>query len=315
MYQGVYDDFWLQLESAVKEQWRNCMVDRKDTRSKNALSYLKRHSKEKHEQWVTDVSDALCVGHELYPTCPLELQLQKKKAFAPPVPGRCASQHDLAIANDFGYTFIAENRDCRSQTAQKKAFDRDEEQGARESTHSENMDLKRECTSTCVEPKCGNKRFTSDLIYPTRQFSVANRDTLRGNGLVANVNINADSFVLPYTGDILTGAQARRRQEDQRASGDGHFYLVMVDADVYIDAKTHGNLSRFMNHSCQPNCVSFRWMVNGNMCLGLVAKNTVAAGTELTFDYRLPLHEKWDFVCECGSEACRQPGDAVDRAP
>ncbi|KAH1028136.1 hypothetical protein HUJ05_001527 [Dendroctonus ponderosae] len=36
--------------------------------------------------------------------------------------------------------------------------------------------------------------------------------------------------------------------------------------------KTQGNLSRFMNHSCDPNCVTQKWTVLGETRVGLFAK-------------------------------------------
>jgi SET domain-containing protein len=38
-----------------------------------------------------------------------------------------------------------------------------------------------------------------------------------------------------------------------------------------IDAGPKGNLSRYMNHSCDPNCETQRWHVNGDVRIGLFA--------------------------------------------
>lgn len=45
-----------------------------------------------------------------------------------------------------------------------------------------------------------------------------------------------------------------------------------------IDAGPKGNLSRFMNHSCQPNCVTQKWNVNGDLRIGLFAVQDIAMG-------------------------------------
>lgn len=45
-----------------------------------------------------------------------------------------------------------------------------------------------------------------------------------------------------------------------------------------IDAGPKGNYSRFMNHSCQPNCEAQKWNVNGDIRIGLFAIDNIAAG-------------------------------------
>ncbi len=45
-----------------------------------------------------------------------------------------------------------------------------------------------------------------------------------------------------------------------------------------IDAGPKGNLSRFMNHSCSPNCETQKWTINGNVRIGLFTLCDVAAG-------------------------------------
>jgi len=45
-----------------------------------------------------------------------------------------------------------------------------------------------------------------------------------------------------------------------------------------IDAGPKGNYSRFMNHSCQPNCETQKWNVNGDVRIGLFALVDIVAG-------------------------------------
>ncbi len=48
--------------------------------------------------------------------------------------------------------------------------------------------------------------------------------------------------------------------------------------DRVIDAGPKGNLSRFMNHSCSPNCETQKWTINGNVRIGLFTLCDVGAG-------------------------------------
>ena len=44
----------------------------------------------------------------------------------------------------------------------------------------------------------------------------------------------------------------RNRLENK--SGEQNYYYMVMDSNRVIDAGPKGNLARFMNHSCQPNC-------------------------------------------------------------
>lgn len=46
-----------------------------------------------------------------------------------------------------------------------------------------------------------------------------------------------------------------------------------------------GALGRFINHSCEPNCETQKWVVRGELAIGLFAMQDIPAGVELTFDY------------------------------
>ena len=71
-----------------------------------------------------------------------------------------------------------------------------------------------------------------------------------------------------------------------------------------IDAGPKGNLSRYMNHSCDPNCKTEMWMVNCDVRVGLFAINDIPAGAELTFNYNFDCLSNEKTVCRCGSKNC-----------
>lgn len=60
---------------------------------------------------------------------------------------------------------------------------------------------------------------------------------------------------------------------------------------------------RFMNHSCQPNCETQKWTVNGDTRVGLFALHDIPANTELVFNYNLEsIGDK--KPCMCGAPNC-----------
>ena len=71
-----------------------------------------------------------------------------------------------------------------------------------------------------------------------------------------------------------------------------------------IDAGPKGNLSRFMNHCCNPNCDTHKWTVNGDTRVGLFANQDIAAGAELTFNYNLDCLGNEKKKCHCGATNC-----------
>ncbi|XP_048220851.1 histone-lysine N-methyltransferase NSD2 isoform X2 [Perognathus longimembris pacificus] len=91
-----------------------------------------------------------------------------------------------------------------------------------------------------------------------------------------------------------------------RTDGKGWGLVAKRDIrkDRIIDAGPKGNYSRFMNHSCQPNCETLKWTVNGDTRVGLFAVCDIPAGTELTFNYNLDCLGNEKTVCRCGASNC-----------
>jgi SET domain-containing protein len=59
------------------------------------------------------------------------------------------------------------------------------------------------------------------------------------------------------------------RQKEYAFKGQKHFYFMTLNGNEVIDAGAKGNLGRFINHSCEPNCRTEKWMVNGEICVGI----------------------------------------------
>jgi SET domain-containing protein len=118
--------------------------------------------------------------------------------------------------------------------------------------------------------------------------------------------ISAGETVAEYTGEVITWEEALRRHPHDPKDPHHTFYFHLECGNV-IDARTHGNSSRWINHSCNPNCVSDE--VQGRVFIRVL--RDVQPGQELFYDYRLVIDGKYtaklkrDYVCLCGAEACR----------
>ena len=89
-----------------------------------------------------------------------------------------------------------------------------------------------------------------------------------------------------------------------RFLGISNYYQINLDRERMIDSGRAGNLSRFMNHSCEPNCYTEIWEVNGDLRIGLFAKKIIETNTELTFDYQLTQAGTHKTKCLCGAASC-----------
>ena len=72
-----------------------------------------------------------------------------------------------------------------------------------------------------------------------------------------------------------------------------------------IDACRKGGLGRFVNHSCDPNAETQKWLVRGELAIGLFALRDIPAGSEITFDYNFERYGDKPLRCLCGTPACR----------
>jgi hypothetical protein len=84
-----------------------------------------------------------------------------------------------------------------------------------------------------------------------------------------------------------------------------HLYAMQLNAKTYLDSRTKGAIGRFINHSCEPNCIIEIWSNNGVLHVGIFTIKEVAAGAELSFDYQWPPSKRPPTVCNCGTPTCR----------
>jgi SET domain-containing protein len=58
---------------------------------------------------------------------------------------------------------------------------------------------------------------------------------------------------MEYVGEVLDPRQFRKRAKKFAKEDVKHFYFMALSAEYCIDASHKGNISRFINHSCDPN--------------------------------------------------------------
>lgn len=60
----------------------------------------------------------------------------------------------------------------------------------------------------------------------------------------------------------------------------------MLETNKIVDARIYGGMSRFCNHSCEPNCTTEKWMVNGELRAAVIAIKNIKPGDPVTFNYQ-----------------------------
>uniref|UniRef100_A0A669D7Z4 Nuclear receptor binding SET domain protein 2 n=1 Tax=Oreochromis niloticus TaxID=8128 RepID=A0A669D7Z4_ORENI len=148
--------------------------------------------------------------------------------------------------------------------------------------------------------RCCNQDFTKRLYPETKIIKTPGK----GWGLICLRDIKKGEFVNEYIGELIDEEECRARIKYAHENNITDFYMLTIDKDRIIDAGPKGNYSRFMNHSCQPNCETQKWTVNGDTRVGLFAVCDIPAGTELTFNYNLDCLGNEKTVCRCGAPNC-----------
>lgn len=133
---------------------------------------------------------------------------------------------------------------------------------------------------------------------------------IAGFGLFATRKFNCGELIIEYCGELLPSEEmVNRRDQLYQLLGARYrktCYLFRMDDGPVLDATMKGNLSRFINHSCEPNSRSRTVRLKGkNLKLCLFALKDIEPDQEIVFNYRFPVDDGEKLPCNCGSSKCR----------
>lgn len=124
---------------------------------------------------------------------------------------------------------------------------------------------------------------------------VKRSSSIDATGCYTTAPIENGTFVVEYTGDLLTIEEA----DEKYAEAEKTYLFGLQDGKHVIDGK---NIAAFINHSCEPNCEADE--IDGHVWI--IALRDIKAGEELTYDYNLYDGEEGDLAsCRCGARNCR----------
>lgn len=108
---------------------------------------------------------------------------------------------------------------------------------------------------------------------------IRKRSALHGRGVFAAEAINKNTRIIDYSGELITNRQSEARED--RYLSRGCIWVFRVNRNWSRDAHVGGNIARFINHSCKPNC----WIEVVDKTIWVRAARNIRKGEELTYDY------------------------------
>lgn len=140
----------------------------------------------------------------------------------------------------------------------------------------------------------------------------ARDSVIHGRGVFAIAPIRKGEKVVRYKGKLRSHSEV-----DERYGGEpenGHTFLFTLNDEYVIDANVDGNIARFINHSCAPNCEAVLYEHKRGKKhkdkVVIEALRDIEPGEELTYNYGIVLAEphtaklKKLWACRCGAPNC-----------
>jgi SET domain-containing protein len=110
---------------------------------------------------------------------------------------------------------------------------------------------------------------------------VRGKSAVHGTGVFAGEAISKNTRIIDYAGELVRNdADCEAREERHRQRGE--LWVFRVNRAWSRDASVGGNIARFINHSCTPNC----YFEVIDKTIWIRAARNIKRGEELTYDYK-----------------------------
>ncbi|XP_055522522.1 probable histone-lysine N-methyltransferase set-23 [Wyeomyia smithii] len=174
-----------------------------------------------------------------------------------------------------------------------------------------------ECSPACgCRPTCQNRLVQ---FGPRKHLVIGTSSTVPNQwGLFTSRFIPNGGFICEYAGEILTRGEAEKRNKLNDSIGSKNYVLCLNEqfhaekqtrTQIFIDPERRGNIGRYLNHSCDPNCRTVAVHIDSPLPrIGIFAQRDIQPDEELYFDYGGGLVSKptsKSSACLCGSTLCR----------
>ena len=108
---------------------------------------------------------------------------------------------------------------------------------------------------------------------------IRRRSPISGWGVYAGEPIAEETRVVEYKGQLVSQAEAWRREK--RYLPRHRIWIFVIDRRWARDAAFGGNVARYINHACRPNC----YIEIEGRPIWIRASRDIRTGEELTYDY------------------------------
>jgi SET domain-containing protein len=105
------------------------------------------------------------------------------------------------------------------------------------------------------------------------------RSPISGWGVYASEPITKDARIVEYKGQLVSQAEGGRRE--RRYLPRQRIWIFTVNRRWVRDAAFGGNIARYINHACHPNC----YVDIVDHTIWILASRRIETGEELTYDY------------------------------
>jgi uncharacterized protein len=117
------------------------------------------------------------------------------------------------------------------------------------------------------------------------------RSGISGWGVYATEDIGKNKRIIDYAGERISHRESLKREA--RYLKRGQIWCFTLNNRLVVDAGVGGNIARYINHSCKPNCYSH--IADG--VVWIRAARNIRTGEELTYDYNTAGDAK--IPCRC----------------
>ena len=105
------------------------------------------------------------------------------------------------------------------------------------------------------------------------------RSKIQGWGVFATRPITKNTRIVTYDGEKIPNRVSLKREV--RYLKQGHIWCFKLNRLYVRDAGVGGNIARYINHACRPNCYT---EIDGRT-IWILAARRIRKGEELTYDY------------------------------
>jgi SET domain-containing protein len=108
---------------------------------------------------------------------------------------------------------------------------------------------------------------------------VRRQSRIAGWGVFAASLITKNTRIIEYTGELISQTESARRERCHLRAG--RIWCFNLNRRWVRDGSIGGNIARYINHACQPNCYAH---IIGRT-IWIRAARRIRRGEELTYDY------------------------------